>query len=300
MSGPARPYVDRPVGDVDLADRVAADAAAQLGLARPERLRVGMNALYRCRDTVLRVGRPSAPGALASELALRLLELGVPVAEPVAGAVYEADGLVATGWRRLRATGAAIDWTAVGRIVRHVHGIDPRDLPAGYPLPSPTSFPWWDFEAMLADVAADIDDAALGAIRATVDRHVGWTDMVRSGAVVCHGDVHPGNVMMTDRGPVLLDWDLMCVANPGWDHAMLITLAERWGGDPGVYPAFAAGYGRSSSGDPGASAFAALRNVAATLMRVRAGRADPAARAEAARRLRFWRGEQGAPMWTAQ
>ena len=30
---------------------------------------------------------------------------------------------------------------------------------------------------------------------------------------------------------------------------MLLTLAERWGGDPGVYPAFAAGYGKSFADD---------------------------------------------------
>ena len=74
-------------------------------------------------------------------------------------------------------------------------------------------------------------------------------------AVVCHGDVHPGNVLMTVAGPVLLDWDLLCHAHPGWDHAMLLTLAERWGGDPAVYPAFAAGYGRSLADDRAAVTF---------------------------------------------
>ena len=119
-------------------------------------------------------------------------------------------------------------------------------------------------------------------------------------AVVCHGDVHPGNVLMTLAGPVLLDWDLLCHAHPGWDHAMLLTLAERWGGDPAVYPAFAAGYGRSLVDDRAAATFGRLRNVAATLMRVRAGRTDPSAGDEAERRLRHWRGDADAPPWTAQ
>jgi hypothetical protein len=35
-------------------------------------------------------------------------------------------------------------------------------------------------------------------------------------------------------------------------------------------------------------------------MRVRAGRTDPVARAEAERRLRYWRGEQDAPVWQSQ
>jgi hypothetical protein len=53
-------------------------------------------------------------------------------------------------------------------------------------------------------------------------------------------------------------------------------------------------------GDGQAEAIAELRLVAATLMRVLAGRRDPAARAEAERRLRYWRGEPDAPQWTAQ
>jgi hypothetical protein len=35
-------------------------------------------------------------------------------------------------------------------------------------------------------------------------------------------------------------------------------------------------------------------------MRVRAGRADPVAKAEADRRLRYWRGDPDAPTWQAQ
>jgi Ser/Thr protein kinase RdoA (MazF antagonist) len=118
--------------------------------------------------------------------------------------------------------------------------------------------------------------------------------------LVCHGDVHPGNVMQSIDGPVLLDWDLLCAAPAAWDHAPLMTWTGRWGGEPGIYEAFAAGYGRSFRGDAVAEAISELRLVAATLMRVRAGRSDPAAAREAALRLRYWRGEQAAPMWHAQ
>ena len=80
----------------------------------------------------------------------------------------------------------------------------------------------------------------------------------------------------------------------------MMTWATRWGGLPGEYEAFAAGYGQSMRGDGQAEAIAELRLVAATLMRVLAGRRDPAAAAEAERRLRYWRGEPDAPQWTAQ
>jgi hypothetical protein len=105
--------------------------------------------------------------------------------------------------------------------------------------------------------------------------------------------------MMTEAGPLLIDFDLLCVASPSWDHAMLTTYADRWGGDPAVYAAFASGYGRSLAVDT-TRTIATLRNVAATLMRVRAGITDPAAAAESRRRLRYWRGESDAPAWRAQ
>ena len=74
--------------------------------------------------------------------------------------------------------------------------------------------------------------------------------------------------------------------------------AERWAGEPGSYEVFAEGYGRSMRADAAAEALAELRLVAATLMRLRAGRASGAARAEALRRLRYWRGDEDAPPWS--
>jgi hypothetical protein len=76
--------------------------------------------------------------------------------------------------------------------------------------------------------------------------------------------------------------------------------AARWGGRPGEYADYAAGYGRSYDDAPTAEAFAELRLVAATLMRVAAALVDPAAAEEAERRLRYWRGDATAPAWTAQ
>jgi Ser/Thr protein kinase RdoA (MazF antagonist) len=121
-----------------------------------------------------------------------------------------------------------------------------------------------------------------------------------AGQVVCHGDVHPGNVLMTADGPVLLDWDLLCWAPAAWDHAPLLRWADRWGGSAGGYDAYAAGYGTSFRGDPTAEAFGELRLVAATLMRVAAAIVDPAEGEEAERRLRYWRGDPDAPSWAAQ
>jgi Ser/Thr protein kinase RdoA (MazF antagonist) len=296
---PARPFVDQPVGDVNAARTLAERVAGRLALPDPTLLRVGMNALFRAGDVVVRVGRPSAPAELAIELAHRLRDHGISAPEPASGDVFVDGDLAATCWEPLAGTGEPIDWREVGAIVRRVHALMPDDLPEGYPVPAPTSFPWWDFDALMVDVGTDVDEDARAGLQAAIARNTAWRRL--DGArVVCHGDVHPGNVMMTAGGPVLIDWDLMCAAPPGWDHAMLLTLAERWGGEVSAYPAFAAGYGESLADDATTRRFAELRNVAATLMRVRAGRTDPPARAEAERRLRYWRGDTDAPMWHAQ
>jgi Ser/Thr protein kinase RdoA (MazF antagonist) len=188
------------------------------------------------------------------------------------------------------------DWRAAGEMVARVHALRRDELPPAYPAPRGEEFPWWQFDALLEDVGDLLDPAARHGIERALERHGGWSDGVER--VVCHGDVHPGNVVATTRGTVVLDWDLLCLAPPAWDHAAMLTWASRWGGPPHWYADFAAGYGRSMTDDPVAVALAHLRLVAATLMRLRAGRKDPAAMPEAERRLAYWRGDPDAPMWT--
>jgi len=296
--GGRRPYVDRPAGDLDAAGAVARRAARAWGLADPRLLRVGMNAIYLAGPAVLRVGHPTVGGDVAIRLARCLSAAGIPVAEPAREDLIVADGFTVTCWQHLAAVDAPVDWVEVGRIVRRVHDLDPTRLPTDYPIPSPRSFDWWDFEAMLAELGPRIDEAARGGLRAAVDRHPRWWS--GDDLVVCHGDVHAGNVVMVASGPVLIDWDLMCRAPRGWDHGPLMTWADRWGGDPAAYPRFAAGYGTDLRGDPATLAIAELRLVAATLLRVRAAAADPRAQDEVERRLRYWRGDPDAPAWCAQ
>ena len=295
-----RPFVDQPVTDIAAADRAARAAAAAWHLPPPRLHRRGMNAIHVAGDVVLRVGRPTAPPVASLELADRLTARGVRVPRPVRHEAVEHAGLTVTAWERLRPTGEPTAWTEVGALVARVHELTVADLPSDHPLPSPTSFPWWDFESLLVEIGPALDARSRTGLEAAVARWPDWSRMHDRRRAVCHGDVHPGNVMMTVDGPVLLDWDLLCAAPPSWDHGPLMTWTERWGGPPGLYEAFAAGYGWSARGDPTAEAYAELRLVAATLMRVRAALVDPAARDEAERRLRHWRGEADAPPWRAR
>ena len=56
-------------------------------------------------------------------------------------------------------------------MVRRVRALGVEAVPAGYPAPLCTSYPWWRFDDVLADVARDIDAAALDGIRRAVDEH---------------------------------------------------------------------------------------------------------------------------------
>ncbi len=296
-----RPFVAQPPGPVEDVGAAAEAAARHWGLPAPELLRLGMNGTFAAGDSVvLRVCRPSAPAEQALWLAGVLAAHGVRVPAPVRDDVVRDGALEVVAVERIEPVGS-VDWVEVGAMVAHVHRLEPTDVRGRYPLPWCGSFPWWDFDALLDDVGGEIDDVARAALQAGIARHHPLILATRHDAgVVCHGDVHPGNVLPTESGPVLLDWDLLCRGPIAWDHGPLMTWTARWGGEPGLYERFAEGYGRSLRGDPLGEAVAELRLVAATLMRVRAGRTNAAAHEEAERRLRWWRGDVDAPTWKAQ
>lgn len=295
-----RPFVDTPVTDLDGARRAAAEVAEAYGHGEVLLVRRGMNAVFSCGDRILRVGHPSADATAALELADLLRDTGVRVALPADRRPVIVGDFTVTVWERVVPVADAIDWSDVGRQIRRLHRLDAGVLPASMPCPSPTVLPWWEFETALEEVRDLLDPAAMAGLVQAIDRGRAWRISCGVDPVVCHGDVHPGNVIQSAGGPVLLDWDLLCLAPPGWDHGPLLTWSTVWGGEPGLYEAFAHGYGRSFAEDPFARTVAELRLVAATLMRVRAGRVDGAAAIEAARRLRFWRDGVLTEPWCAQ
>lgn len=291
------PLVVEPVGSPRQAASAAAAAAAHWGLGSPVPVRLGMNGVFASGDAVLRVSRATASMTVAIERAQRLAAAGVRVPRPLApDVVVSGDGLQVTVWERIVAQpGARVHWVEVGSMVAAVHRLDPGG--DAHPLPFAWDFPWWDGAALLQRTADLVDPEASAALHRAWDADRSWRLLAEGDLVVCHGDVHPGNVLAAADGPVILDWDLFCLAPAGWDHAPLLTWEERWGGDPGIYPDFAAGYGVSLGDDPTTVALARLRLLAATLMRLEAGRGDPAAAEEAQQRLRWWRGDPDAPRW---
>ena len=292
------PFVVRPPGDAGVAAAAAAEAATRWGLPRPLHLRTGMNALFLAgNDVILRVSHTTAPPLQAAWLMARLAKGRANVPRLLREPISIGD-LAVFAIERIQPDGE-VDWAAVGAQIRRVHEWPVGAVRGNYPVPRSDDFPWWNTAAVLADVDDLLDDAARLGLTDAIRQHGDWRSRVVT-RVVCHGDVHPGNIIQAAAGPVLLDWDLACYAPAAWDHAMLMTWSQMWGGNPSAYDEFAAGYGESLRNDPLAQSLAVMRNVTATLMRLKAGRIDPLAADEAQRRLRHWRGDPDAPAWSAQ
>jgi Ser/Thr protein kinase RdoA (MazF antagonist) len=54
------------------------------------------------------------------------------------------------------------------------------------------------------------------------------------GQNLCHGDYHPGNILLTNRGPVVIDWMTACTGDPCADVArtsLLLTIGPKAAGD---------------------------------------------------------------------
>jgi Ser/Thr protein kinase RdoA (MazF antagonist) len=257
-----------------------------------------MSSLSACGDhVVVRIARAAHSADAETRFLDAMQAAGLRVPRLVREIVDLGDGWSACALERVVADGP-VDWCEVGRMVATVHSIDPAPFT---PLPWCLDFAHWDIDAGLAGIADDTDEAAMAGLRAALGR---WPDWRRTLAaepqVLSHGDVHPGNVVFTAAGPVLIDWDLRCRAPRGWDHAAVRTWPTRWGGTASMYTDFARGYGMSLEADAATDCLAELRLVVATVMRVMAGRTDSLASHEASQRLRFWRGEPDAPQWVAQ
>jgi Ser/Thr protein kinase RdoA (MazF antagonist) len=294
------PFVAAPVGDEAAARLLAARLAAALDAPPPALIRAGMNASYRAGDLVIRVGRPTADPAAAYELADALRAAGVRVPAPAAGAPVEHDGagMAATAWEFVTGGGAPA-WTEVGRMAARVHDLAPDEVATRYPTPPATALPWWRFDEVLDKARPLLDQKAADGLAAAIERHGDWPERSAAGGewVLCHGDIHHHNVVFTSDGPVLLDWDLLCLAPPGWDHAPLRAMVARWGLEPAVADDFARGYGALPADAGVTDSLTELRAVAATLLRVLAEGPDRGDDSEAERRLRYWRGDPDPPTW---
>ena len=74
----------------------------------------------------------------------------------------------------------------------------------------------------------EASDSPAADKQAARDRLAGLPD----GTALCHGDFHPGNVLVTPRGPVVIDWGSACCGDPIGDVAWTSRLMRTAGLPP--------------------------------------------------------------------
>jgi tRNA A-37 threonylcarbamoyl transferase component Bud32 len=147
---------------------------------------------------------------------------------PLVGAGRSADVYAVGADRVLRRYRTPIDVQAEATIMRHL------DL-AGFPVPkvydtdgSDLLMERLDGRDMLTDLGRRPWRAQRHA-RTLADMHnrlhqiaapPGWPQPLGPGDKVLHLDLHPGNIMLTSRGPVVIDWSNGAAGPAGADVAM--------------------------------------------------------------------------------
>jgi Ser/Thr protein kinase RdoA (MazF antagonist) len=286
----------------DRASRLAAVVASQHGITDPiQLLRTGVNNVFRAGTVAIRVASPSADVSGQVRLARWLVSEGFPVPAPLADP-ETLDGATLSLWEYIPADeDRPIDFQQLGDVVARLHRLVPARLHDVVALPFCGDAAWLAVEQNLEQAAAArlVDADGLAALRRECVALRGWRDRARQDAlVVCHGDVHPQNILMRGDEVVIIDWDAICLGPAAWDHAALMTWADRWGGAREAYPDFARGYGADLRKSSLARELAALRLLAPTINMIINGASDPTCAAEAEVRMRYWLGDPAAPTWT--
>jgi hypothetical protein len=232
----------------DTAREVLAGACELTGLdvsdARP--IRLGENALFHLPTAavVVRIGRTMDYWSDASkEVAVSrwLQSSGLPaarvhdLAQPI-----EVSGHPVTFWQYIEGrSGSPADIALLGTLLRRLHEMQ---WPQGFDLPG---------EDILGRVGRRIASAPVSPadkefLFARVNKLSAEVADLRYplAAAPTHGDAHVQNLMISDNGPVLIDFERFAWGHPGWDISMTATeyLTAGWWTDS-EYARFVEAYG---------------------------------------------------------
>ena len=83
------------------------------------------------------------------------------------------------------------------------------------------------FHRVIDRLADELGETLAARLRASLDK-------LDNGGSVCHGDFHPDNVILSDRGPVVIDWGPATAGTPAADVAWTVYLFRHGGHPPGM------------------------------------------------------------------
>ena len=151
-------------------------------------------------QTVVKVLRPGIPdhwATLEAEIVARVQAAGLPV--PSTEGVIEFDGRPGivleriegvSMWERMRA-----DPGSVPGLIRQLIDLQTQVQATAMP----------ELASMNVRLRTKISEASQLSLE---DRHTaqGLLEQLPRGDALCHGDFHPANIILTERGPMILDW----------------------------------------------------------------------------------------------
>jgi aminoglycoside phosphotransferase (APT) family kinase protein len=100
-------------------------------------------------------------------------------------------------------------------VAASLHGLDPAPLAAELEQPGMPARDLTSFVHQKVGEADDLDRPDLAA----AGRRLLDTKPAPTVRVICHGDLHPLNLLVTADGPVLVDWTVSRLAHPAFDLA---------------------------------------------------------------------------------
>ncbi|MFC2078416.1 phosphotransferase family protein [Candidatus Bipolaricaulota bacterium] len=83
------------------------------------------------------------------------------------------------------------------------------------------------FHAVIDRLTVDLGEAMATQLHTLLDA-------LDDGSAVCHGDFHPDNIILSDRGPVIIDWGPATAGAPPADLAWTVYLFRHGGYPPGM------------------------------------------------------------------
>lgn len=189
-----------------------------------------------------------APRAIQAELDFAVLAAGhgMPVLAPENPQATPTGHGTVSFWPLLSPTGGTAGWPWLAQVLARIH-----QLPAGgYPH---RCDPLGRIRNRLGRYrqwpgARDpVTETAEAACRELGDE---LAEMTWPPAMV-HGDAHPGNVVVTAAGPILVDFDLAGAGPAMWDLTIPVVHHRRFGAPGHMLSAFFAAYGSDPRGHPG-------------------------------------------------
>jgi hypothetical protein len=296
------------------ATQIAGQALAARGMS-PESLtllRFGTNGLFKVQGNPTFVMRVSS-GARSTINGFRCAQIlsseGFDVLGPImADALDVVDGHEVSYWPYLEEDHEGIvDFEKLGSLIRAVHdqaaslqtdlnisSLDPAELRVD-------QLEKIGRRLVRLRASGTFGSAELGALDSHYERVTeAWDSICWEYGVVLHGDVHPGNVLVSGSRQLLLDFDHVGPGPRAWDHMPMLSQVRFFGSDKESYNHFSRGYGADVLTDPGVEVLLEARALASTTWVAQLSLARPELGAEASKRIKYWQSEVLAEAWSAK